>query len=237
MRLNLLVWTEMRLEMIMSQKLKILLWAILVVLGLYVAFVLFILIRGPFYHLIPDVSYYPRGICFSARGDESYDPLDWNRPQKTYNQVLWTGKTEEGKPLEDCPLIVEADGSVWKAGDFQYDAFLARGATDDRVENANVFGDEVDWSTPPTATYRSTTSLLMIGCKYKPDKTLYEVVVFFEYNPYFYLPPGSLPLKEIQITIPEGTVTLPADHKTMVRSLGKPTKHIPAHTIYVNHIL
>lgn len=134
-------------------------------------------------------------------------------------------------------MIVEADGSVWEAEDFQYDAFLARGATDNRVENAKVFGEEVDWSAPPSAAYRSTTSLLIIECIYKPDKTLYEVVVFFEYNPYFYSHPGAPPLKEFQITIPEGTVTLPADHKTLIRSLGKPEKYIPAHTIYVNHIL
>lgn len=221
----------------MQRKQKILLWTILAVWGLCLAFGLFIMIRGPFYHLIPDVSCYPRGICFSARGDESYDPLDWNRPQKTYNQVRWEVKIEKGKPPEDCPLIVETEGSVWKGEDFQYDAFLARGATDGRVEYAKMINEEPDWSAPPTAAYHSTTSLLTIVCNYTPDKTLYEVVVFFEYNPYFYSPPGSLPQKEFQITIPEGTVTLPADHKTLVRSLGKPAKHIPAHTIYVNHIL
>lgn len=221
----------------MQRKQKILLWIILAPLGLCLAFGLFIMIRGPFYHLIPDISYYPRGVRFSARDDESYDPLDWNRPQKTYNQVRWEGKKEEGKPQEDCPLIVEAEGGVWKAEDFQYDAFLARGATDNRVEYAKEFGYEVYWSDPPVATYQSATSLLTIACIYKSDKTLHEVIVFFKHNPYFYSPPGSLPLKEFQVSIPEGTVTLPADHESLVRSLGKPAKHIPAHTIYVNHIL
>lgn len=84
----------------MPRKLKILLWIILAPLGLFLAVGLFamIMIGATFYHLIPDVSHYPRGICFSARGDESYDPLDWNRPQKTYNQVRWERKKEEGKP-------------------------------------------------------------------------------------------------------------------------------------------
>lgn len=221
----------------MPRKLKILLWIILAPLGLFLAFGLFIMIRGPFYHLVPDVSYYPRGICFSAGEDEIYDPLDWNRPQKTYAEVRWKGEKEEGKPQENCPLIVEAEGSVWKAEDFQYDAFLARGATDGRVEYAKTINKEPNWSAPPIATYYSTTSLLMIVCLYNPDKTLCEVSVRFAHNPYFYSPPGSLPLKEFQITIPEGTVTLPADHKTLIRSLGKPEKYIPAHTIYVNHIL
>jgi hypothetical protein len=138
-----------------------------------------------------------------------------------YYWMAWN-KKDAGANVK-CPLKIDLDEKTWAANDLEFESFLKSGAVDNFKETDKALGISPDKSPtkglPPSCTYHSARSGIIIVCAYDHAKSLERVEIRLEN--------GSK--GTVRITIPQGSVSLPTSHENLTRELGEPLQHRTGH--------
>lgn len=148
-----------------------------------------------------------------------------------YSKVNWSA---EGTPKVSTvpPFGVEVGGRIFNPEDFLFKNFSQSGAHDNRRSNDETDTEAtINENLQPILTLVDNSLNTRVSCSYTKDKMLKSIFIWIE-HPGKKINPDQ---KVITIITQKGKVFLPANYRTLVKTLGEPLEHIPQHMYNVDH--